>query len=606
MKNKIKNFFKRFFAVFLVVLSISLLWTDWIHSTVLSNYQGIFSTSSKLADMIIEELQDYTEADITSLKNSIIKLADGSTGPYDLYVTCGTVIDSSEELLDLLHDHGNVELTKTQRNHITLFIVSLYAYRVIFNLVIILGAIQCFRYIFKGHKLKLSLIMIGQGIMCCLFFAFYYYLNLIVTDRFRDLDFRLTAFFYIALFTALPYLLLDKFFFLAGKLLRLVHRLVFIERSKRARKISAGVLVFLVLFISVAGGYSYYAYLYRGNHEPASNALVTNTDPVYSDEYFKKTLSNYGFTKDYDLDQIVRNSYVVPGLKTTKTLHDGELSTCTSMTPQGVCVADDYILISSYCASKTHNSVVYVVDKDSHAFVKEIVLPGRPHVGGISYDPRNKNIWICGFDGSSNTAYANAFTMDALENYDIDSKKPISYIFKYPIYSMDRTSFMDYYSNRIYVGYFESSKDAVTTVQGFSIGSDGGLISNESDNRYYQDFLSFMEGSNLLVPSDVNLINGGIQGFSMTDGYVVISQSGGPINSRLMMFKDNGNWSQAVKTSDKALETLTLPPMLEQISLEDKKMYLCFESAAYAYRARLNPKIDRIVVIDMTKKIDES
>ena len=67
-------------------------------------------------------------------------------------------------------------------------------------------------------------------------------------------------------------------------------------------------------------------------------------------------------------------TYVIPGLKNTRTLLTEKGATpamCTSMTPQGLAVTEDYVLISAYCSTQKHNSVIYVIDKEKHNFYKK-------------------------------------------------------------------------------------------------------------------------------------------------------------------------------------------------------------------------------------------
>ena len=75
--------------------------------------------------------------------------------------------------------------------------------------------------------------------------------------------------------------------------------------------------------------------------------------------------------------EIDYGTYIIPGLNATETQVFGEKNTssiCTSMTPQGLAVTEDYLLVTAYCHTNTHNSVIYVIDKKTHEFVKEIVL----------------------------------------------------------------------------------------------------------------------------------------------------------------------------------------------------------------------------------------
>ena len=103
-----------------------------------------------------------------------------------------------------------------------------------------------------------------------------------------------------------------------------------------------------------------------------------------------------------------------------------------------------------------------------------------------------------------------------------------------------------------------------------------------------------------LIPQTVSIIPGGVQGFAIGSYMSALSISKSINDSRLLTFlhKDDDPYNDLRFTEDPD-ETFTLPPMLEEISVYGDQIYLCFESAAYAYRARINPKIDRIVVLDL-------
>ena len=71
-------------------------------------------------------------------------------------------------------------------------------------------------------------------------------------------------------------------------------------------------------------------------------------------EQYLKTLKRTQTVYKYACDEAeVDNdygTYVVPGLKSTRTLKvkgDGEAEVCTSMTPQGLAFTEDYILVSA-------------------------------------------------------------------------------------------------------------------------------------------------------------------------------------------------------------------------------------------------------------------
>lgn len=363
--------------------------------------------------------------------------------------------------------------------------------------------------------------------------------------------------------------------------------------SLKKEYIGAVIIVLLMVFVEKALSYYYYAYYLRKGKEEYSNEFVTNTNALYPKFYFTETMKKYGIKSNSDIEDMYENSYIIPGLNTTRTLIQGEhFSTCTSMTPQGVCVAGKYLLISAYCGSGKHNSVIYVINRNSHKFVKEIVLRGKPHVGGIAYDRWHRNVWFCDYSYKNQLAYVSAFTMDDLEQYDIKKNKhAIHYEYRVPIYSMQRTSFLDYDDGKLYVGHYENNLSGLTTIQTFTIDEKtGGLKSSE----YTKWGTGIKEKAT--IPMNVQTIQSRVQGFTINDELSALSTSSGNRRSRLMVYE--GSTDDSMRYLNDPVDTYSLPPMLEQISDYSGKLYLCFESAAYTYRARLNRKVDRIIVLD--------
>lgn len=60
------------------------------------------------------------------------------------------------------------------------------------------------------------------------------------------------------------------------------------------------------------------------------------------------------------------------------------------MTPQGMTLTENYLLISAYCYDHRHHSVIYVLDRQTGIHLKTIPLPDLPHAGGLAYDPIHK------------------------------------------------------------------------------------------------------------------------------------------------------------------------------------------------------------------------
>ena len=220
-------------------------------------------------------------------------------------------------------------------------------------------------------------------------------------------------------------------------------------------------IVDLVLIIIFIGGFGWgIGTVKRYQVEPNTSRTETNTDSLYSESRFEKTLKKFkrldlmvrlGPVKDaktfnYTPDEFnvkYSSQPIVPGLKATKTpnAETGEVEVCTTMTPQGVTVAGDYLLTTAYDHDGFHNSVMYIQDLKTGKLLNTVVLNGRPHVGGLTYDAKNDNIWICG--RRNNAAEVFAIKLKTALTYNVDKKaKAVAYSQRAQLGNIRRASFV--------------------------------------------------------------------------------------------------------------------------------------------------------------------
>lgn len=217
----------------------------------------------------------------------------------------------------------------------------------------------------------------------------------------------------------------------------------------------------LLMVLVLAGSYCAYAFIYRGRNEPPTKRKVTNQEAAYYTlrgqiQMLSQKEELMAFAFDDRKKEREYGTYIIPGLKSTRTLltSEGDMpAICTTMTPQGLAVTEDYVFVSAYCHAKKHNSVIYMINKESHRFIKEIVLPGQPHVGGLAYDSEHQILWY-----SSNTqelAQAVSLKMEDVENYDYDERQRAITVNQIAsLYGIVRDSFMTFYEGCLYVGCF--------------------------------------------------------------------------------------------------------------------------------------------------------
>lgn len=350
-----------------------------------------------------------------------------------------------------------------------------------------------------------------------------------------------------------------------------------------------------VMFLVLAASRAAYIFIYRGKTEPPTKRVLTNRDPaVYTleeqierlsrkDELMAVAFEDREKEKDY-------GTYVIPGLKTTRTFQTSEgdvPAMCTSMTPQGLAVTEDYILISAYCHTETHNSVIYVLDKESHRFIKEVVLPGQPHVGGLAYDSDHGLLWY-----SSNTAelaQAVSISMETLEAYDYsESGRPVPVNQVCSLYGIVRDSFMTFYDGCLYVGCFMKASESV--IARYPVDGEGKLI-DTMDEGLGMNF-------QMAVPLDYSTISEQAQGMAFYEDRLLLSHSYGILPSRLVFYQRS---DERLYVDENSARSYYFPERMEQIVVEGDNLYVLFESGAYAYSASSRNIVDRVLRFSLPK-----
>lgn len=296
--------------------------------------------------------------------------------------------------------------------------------------------------------------------------------------------------------------------------------------------------------------YFLYAFVYRAKTELPTKAVVTNRGAaVYTLRGQKQMLSQKEdfsyFAFDGREKEKEYGTYVIPGLKNTRTLLTKKGATpamCTSMTPQGLAVTEDYVLVSAYCSTQKHNSVIYVIDKENHNFIKEVILPGQPHVGGLAYDPEHKLLWYS--SNINGIAQAVSIKMDTIES----------------------------------------------VIARYGVDEEGKLI-NTMDEKLGMDF-------EMAVPLDYSTISEQVQGIAFYNDKLLISHSFGILPSRLVFYEQS---DKRLYVNENSARTYRFPERLEQIVVEGDSLYVMFESCAYAYRASSVNIVDRVLKLNLSK-----
>ena len=296
--------------------------------------------------------------------------------------------------------------------------------------------------------------------------------------------------------------------------------------------------LFIGLMWGVGYGSQYYSFVWRYLYEEDTDLTDTNTDSLQSEKQLETVLKKFPVLQEFGLDDLDEDdNYIIPGLKATKTVNtDCEEAMCTSMTPQGICASEKYIFITAYCHTKEHYSVIYMLDKDTHDYIKTIVVKGRYHLGNICYDPVYDNIWVActGKNPASGEtcAYLNYYTLESLENYDFtEAKQPLTFAKKYPIANYKNASYISYYRGNIFVGCYYTGKWNNSYITRFPINSSGGLDTSYTSGTYGRGKIAYGK--------EKAAISSKAQGVYLTDSYIMIMQSSGIKVSTIQFFIDS-------------------------------------------------------------------
>lgn len=352
-------------------------------------------------------------------------------------------------------------------------------------------------------------------------------------------------------------------------------------------------ILFMVLVL--AGSYCAYAFIYRGRNEPPTKRKTTNQEAAFYTlrgqiQMLSQKEALMAFAFEDRKKEREYGTYIIPGLKSTRTLltSEGDMpAICTSMTPQGLAVTENYVFVSAYCHTKKHNSVIYMINKETHRFIKEIVLPGQPHVGGLAYDSEHQVLWY-----SSNTqelAQAVSLTMDTIEAYDYDeSRHPIDINQISSLYGIVRDSFMTFYEGCLYVGCF--TKYTESAIARYPVDNQGKLI-RTSDESLGMNF-------DMAVPLDYSTISEQAQGMTFYNDKLLLSHSYGILPSRVVFYEKS---DKRLYVDENSAISYRFPERIEQIFVDGDDLYVLFESAAYAYSAASVNIVDRVLKLSIPK-----
>lgn len=246
---------------------------------------------------------------------------------------------------------------------------------------------------------------------------------------------------------------------------------------------------------------------------------------------------------------------------------------CQAMTPQGLAVSEDYLFISAYCSQQEHHSHLYIIERTSGRHLKTVVLPKRPHVGGLVFDRATQMLWLT-ITGKGMGRVACVSLQALLED---ETNQPIAYQQVIELAGITHSSYLAADGGELVSGTFALKQGGVVANYPLSVLSDSG---RKAPPR--------------IKPRKRRVTTTKVQSIAFTTEYMLLARSFGPGSAELWVFSKDAT----VLTRKHALRRIKFPHYLEQIVVEKGQLYCLFESGAWAYRQK-GGSIDEVVVLDL-------
>lgn len=271
-----------------------------------------------------------------------------------------------------------------------------------------------------------------------------------------------------------------------------------------------------------------------------------------------------------DTDYSFVENLRIPGMPSTK--NDEFLNQfifSEDQYPQGICLTNDYYLISSYSETEECMGEILVFDRLSGELLVTLGMDADSHLGGIAFD--GKNLWVCNS------------SKKALER--------ISYDFVQLMAQSNKGEVVDC-RDMVDTLKVENTPSCITYYSGrLWIASHRKVFESKVVSYYYNSEKNKLKSlSSFRIPAQV-------QGLAFDKmGRVYLSTSFGRTSSSyLKIYKSTMSMSDK---PDKPMMQIEMPPCSEEIHCERGNVYLLFESAGEKYYAGTDGKGNSICPLD--------
>ena len=281
---------------------------------------------------------------------------------------------------------------------------------------------------------------------------------------------------------------------------------------------------------------------------------ISNSTNIQMYSYNSANFTKAPEKKLSDMNYRILDKIDIPGMPQTAYLDVYENRTYSmDQCPQGLCVSDDFLLVSSYCTgNRKTKGCLYVFDKRTGEYLVTFAMAERSHLGGLAFD--GKNIWIC------HSYYRSIQRIDYGLICKLASKKPkqiIDITEQTESYRVSNApSCMTFYKGRLWIATHTQFFKSVMRAYEYT---DGKLVEREEFE----------------IPDKV-------QGVCFDgSGHIYLSTSFGRDKSSYI--KVYGSVDALSKKPASPLECVEMPPCSEEIAIADSELLVIYESGAKKY-----------------------
>ncbi len=236
--------------------------------------------------------------------------------------------------------------------------------------------------------------------------------------------------------------------------------------------------------------------------------------------------------------------------------------------PQGLCVTEDLILVTSYSTGGKENyGCLYVFDRDTGEYLMTLSMKQGSHLGGICYD--GESLWVC------HSNYRAIERLDYALIKELAKHKPgrtIEFPSEHEEYRVfNSPSCITYFSGKLWIATHTRFFKSVMKSYRYSDGS-------------------LEECEEFAIPDKV-------QGVAFDeDGHVYLSTSfGREKSSYIKVYRSAYDLS---KHPEKPAECVEMPPCSEELAIAGEELVVLFESGAQKYMEGTDGKGKSLAPLD--------